>query len=75
MVGSSPLILLNDLIENANNSLPPGVETLETFQLFDVLPVGLALLTVGILYFLVGGKYLLPVQKEKSTGTPAKTKT
>ena len=75
MVGSSPLILLNDLIENANKSLPPGVETLETFQLFDVLPVGLALLTVGILYFLLGGKYLLPEQKEKSTGTPGKTKT
>ena len=70
MVGSSPLILLNDLIENANKSLPPGVETLETFQLFDVLPVGLALLTAGILYFLIGGKYLLPEQKEKSTGTP-----
>jgi di/tricarboxylate transporter len=74
MVGSSPLILLNDLIENANKSLPPGVETLKTFQLFDVLPVGMALLTVGILYFLVGGKYLLPEQKEKSTGAPAKTK-
>ena len=27
MVGSSPLILLNDLIENANESLPPGVQT------------------------------------------------
>ncbi len=75
MVGSSPLILLNDLIENANKSLPPGVETLKTFQLFDVLPVGMALLTVGILYFLVGGKYLLPEQKEKSTGAPARTKT
>ncbi len=74
MVGSSPLILLNDLIENANKSLPPGVETLKTFQLFDVLPVGMALLTVGILYFLVGGKYLLPEQKERSTGAPAKTK-
>ena len=75
MVGSSPLILLNDLIENANKSLPPGVETLETFQLFDVLPVGMALLTVGILYFLVGGKYLLPEHKEKSTGKPGRTKT
>ena len=53
MVGSSPLILLNDLIENANTSLPPGVETLKTFELFDVMPVGLALLTVGILYFLI----------------------
>jgi di/tricarboxylate transporter len=75
MVGSSPLILLNDLIENANESLPPGVQTLETFHLFDVTPIGIALLAAGILYFLVAGKFLLPEQKEKSTGAPARTKT
>jgi len=75
MVGSSPLILLNDLIENANASLPPGVQTLQTFNLFDVTPVGLALLASGILYFLVAGRFLLPEQKEKSTGAPARTKT
>jgi di/tricarboxylate transporter len=75
MVGSSPLILLNDLIENANQSLPPGVETLQTFSLFDVTPVGLALLASGILYFLIAGKYLLPVPREKATGAPARTKT
>ena len=74
MVGSSPLILLNDLIENANQSLPPGVETLETFDLFDVTLIGLALLTSGILYFLLGGKYLLPEPKEKATGAPSRTK-
>jgi di/tricarboxylate transporter len=74
MVGSSPLILLNDLIENANQSLPPGVETLEPFDLFDVTLIGLALLTSGILYFLLGGKYLLPAPKEKATGAPARTK-
>ncbi len=75
MVGSSPLILLNDLIENANESLPPGVQTLETFHLFDVTPVGLALLAAGILYFLVAGRFLLPQTKEKASGVPAKTKT
>ncbi|MGK2924029.1 MAG: SLC13 family permease [Lysobacterales bacterium] len=75
MVGSSPLILLNDLIDNANRSLPPGVQTLQTFGLFDVTPVGIALLASGILYFLVAGKYLLPQAKEKSTGAPARTKT
>jgi len=75
MVGSSPLILLNDLIENANQSLPPGVETLETFSLFDVTPVGLALLASGILYFLIAGKYLLPAPREKATGAPARTET
>jgi di/tricarboxylate transporter len=75
MVGSSPLILLNDLIENANETLPPGVETLETFHLFDVTPVGIGLLISGILYFLIAGKFLLPKPKEKTTGAPAKTKT
>ncbi|MEJ8567072.1 SLC13 family permease [Elongatibacter sediminis] len=74
MVGSSPLILLNDLIANANRSLPPGVETLEPFHLFDVTPVGLALLVSGIIYFLVGGRMLLPRTKEKSVGAPARTK-
>jgi len=74
MVGSSPLILLNDLIENANESLPPGVKTLEAFDLFDVTPIGIALLASGILYFLLGGKYLLPPPKEKATGGPARTK-
>ncbi len=75
MVGSSPLILLNDLIENANESLPPGVQTLETFHLFDVTPIGIALLSAGILYFLVVGKFLLPQTKEKASGVPSKTKT
>ena len=75
MVGSSPLILLNDLIENANEALPPGVQTLETFHLFDVTPVGIALLAVGIVYFVVAGGFLLPATKEKATGAPSKTKT
>jgi di/tricarboxylate transporter len=75
MVGSSPLILLNDLILNANETLPPGVPTLETFHLFSVTPIGLVLLIAGILYFLVAGRFLLPVPRERATGAPAKTKT
>jgi len=75
MVGSSPLILLNDLISASNASLPPGAETLGQFELFDVAPVGLALLTAGILYFLIIGKWLLPDNKIESTAAPARTKT
>jgi di/tricarboxylate transporter len=75
MVGSSPLILLNDLIEASNASLPPGAETLKTFHLFDVTLIGLALLTSGILYFLFFGKWLLPAHKEKTLAGPARTKT
>jgi len=75
MVGSSPLILLNDLIVNANRSLPPGVETLRTLKLFDVTPIGLALLTAGMVYFLIAGRFLLPKAKEKTVRTPSRTKT
>jgi len=75
MVGSSPLILLNDLIQNANESLPPGAQTLETFDLFDVTPVGLALLASGILYFLLLGRWLLPLRKGPTKAAPARTKT
>ncbi len=74
MVGSSPLILLNDLIQNANSSLPAGAESLRTFNLFDVAPVGLALLASGILYFLLLGRWLLPVHETPSHGAPARTK-
>ena len=73
MVGSSPLIMLNDLIENANDALPPGVATMEPFHLFDVTPVGLAILAAGIIYFLIAGRFLLPAVKEKVSGAPAKT--
>ena len=75
MVGSSPLILLNDLIAASNASLPPGAETLGQFELFDVAPVGLALLVTGILYFLTFGKFLLPENKIESSAVPARTKT
>jgi di/tricarboxylate transporter len=60
LIGSSPLILLNDLIETSNRSLPSGVSPMETFSLFSVTPVGLALVTAGIAYFVVAGPFVLP---------------
>jgi len=75
MVGSSPLILLNDLIAASNASLPPGAETMGHFELFDVAPVGLALLATGIIYFLTVGKWLLPDNRIESSASPAITKT
>jgi di/tricarboxylate transporter len=66
MVGSSPLILLNDLIETSNRSLPPGADTMPTFSLFATTPIGLALLVSGIVYFLLIGRFLLPKAKEIS---------
>ncbi|MEZ5543555.1 MAG: SLC13 family permease [Pseudomonadota bacterium] len=67
MVGSSPLILLNDLILTSNQALPPD-QKMNTFGLFSVTPVGLALVTTGIAYFVLLGRLVLPAgQTESST--------
>jgi len=57
MVGSGPLIILNDLLKQAGQ---------QRFGLFDVTPVGLALVAAGILYFLTLGKYVLPAREKDS---------
>lgn len=67
LVGSSPLILLNDLMLTSNKSLPPE-QQMEPWGLFSVTPVGLALIVVGILYFIVAGRFVLPVSTSKETG-------
>ena len=66
MVGSSPLILLNDLILNANEALPDGSGPMRTFDLFAVTPIGVVMLTAGIAYFVFLGSRVLP---EMSDGT------
>ncbi len=74
MVGSSPLILLNDLIITSNANLPEGVDVMKTFGLFAVTPVGLVLVMVGILYFIVFGRLILPTRDgaASSAGTTAR---
>ncbi len=69
MVGSSPLILLNDLIESSNATLPAGQDKIAGFGLFDVTPFGIALIVTGILYFIVAGKYVLPAASGKTDET------
>jgi di/tricarboxylate transporter len=59
LVGSSPLILLNDLIVTANTDLPEG-QKMQAFSLFSVTPVGAALLVSGIVYFMIFGNWVLP---------------
>jgi di/tricarboxylate transporter len=53
MVGSSPLIVLNDLMKQGK---------LESFGLFSPAPAGLALLGAGILYFMFFGRWVLPAR-------------
>jgi len=59
MVGSSPLILLNDLILTSNKALPIEHQ-METWSLFSTTPVGLALVAAGIIYFVLAGHLVLP---------------
>jgi len=72
MIGSSPLILLNDLIITSNNSLPEGVVKMDTFSLFAVTPIGIVMVAAGIVYFILLGRYVLPTTKTE-TAEPGKT--
>jgi len=61
MVGSSPLILLNDLILTSNEGLKlQGVAEMQTWNLFSVTPIGLVLVAAGIIYFILAGRFVLP---------------
>ncbi len=51
MIASGPLIVLNDLLRNAD---------LQPYGMFAVTPAGLILLTIGILFFFFFGKSVLP---------------
>jgi di/tricarboxylate transporter len=65
LVGSSPLILLNDLLAPFR---------LKPFNLFDVTPIGAALVASGIAYFVLFGRFILPrpkVSEEPSEDTPS----
>ena len=59
MVGSSPLILLNDLIHTSNQTMPADAQ-MQAWSLFSVTPVGIALIATGIIYFVIAGRFVLP---------------
>ena len=66
MVGSSPLILLNDLMMTSNQALPPG-QKMSAFHLFSVTPVGIALVATGVIYFVLFGRFVLPTTRSEGT--------
>lgn len=59
MIGSGPLILVNDLLRNGG---------LEAYNLLSVTPIGIVLLLSGIGYFLLFGSRVLPSKKVRETG-------
>ncbi len=74
LIANSPLIVLNDLIASANVNLPPGAHTIPKFGLFSVTPVGLALALIGVLYFYLFGRKLLPAREDdRLKVTPGRT--
>ena len=62
LVGSSPLIMLNDLMQSwwQNNPAAVNNQPFVPFKLLSVTPIGVALVAVAIVYFIVVGKRLLP---------------
>ncbi|MDX1335485.1 MAG: SLC13 family permease, partial [Gammaproteobacteria bacterium] len=74
MVGSSPLILLNDLILTSNKGLEQiGEAPMETFGLFAVTPIGIALVLTGIAYFVIFGRFVLPANESKQADNASNT--
>ncbi len=59
MVGSGPLIMVNDLLRNEGH---------EAYNLLSVTPIGIVLLLSGIGYFLLFGSKVLPKNKVGETG-------
>jgi di/tricarboxylate transporter len=59
LVGCSPLILLNDLLVPFN---------LKPFGLFDVTPIGLALVASGVACFIFFGRFMLPQGEDVDGG-------
>ncbi|HHO49011.1 MAG TPA: SLC13 family permease [Desulfobacteraceae bacterium] len=62
LIGSSPLILVNDIMKIADPDVEP-------FGLFAVTPIGLALVVAALAYFIVLGRFVLPsAAGEESSG-------
>jgi len=59
LVGASPTILLNDLIDQSNSLGLLGVQV-EPLGLFTQTPIGIALVAAAIVYFIILGRFILP---------------
>lgn len=63
LIGSSPLILLNDVMRITDPNIKP-------FGLFAVTPIGVALTVAALIYFIFLGRLVLPSGQGEETGGP-----
>jgi di/tricarboxylate transporter len=64
LIGSSPLILLNDVMKISDANIEP-------FGLFSVTPIGVALIIAALIYFIVLGRFILPSGQGDEGGSGA----
>ena len=62
LIGSSPLILMNDVMKISDPNVEP-------FGLFSVTPIGLALIIAALIYFVLFGRFILPAGKGDEAGS------
>ncbi len=62
LIGSSPLILLNDVMKISDPDVEP-------FGLFAVTPVGIALIIAALIYFIIFGRFILPAGRGQEGGS------
>ena len=62
LIGSSPLILLNDVMKISDPDVEP-------FGLFAVTPVGIALIIAALIYFIIFGRFILPAGRGEEGGS------
>jgi di/tricarboxylate transporter len=68
LVGSTPLIILNDVMAKWWSANAPSGEAFVPLGLFSITPIGLAMVTGSLIYFLVIGCRLLPARAGKDEG-------
>jgi di/tricarboxylate transporter len=62
LIGSSPLILMNDVMKISDPDVEP-------FGLFAVTPVGIALIVAALIYFVLLGRFILPAGQGDEGGS------
>jgi di/tricarboxylate transporter len=68
LVGSTPLIILNDVMADWWTSNAPSGESFVPLGLFSITPIGIAMIVGALAYFLLIGCRLLPAKEGEEAG-------